>query len=220
MSGMIAHWGVNSLDANSNQRPIAFLDRDGVINIGRSGYVNEPSEVELLPGAANAIAALRDADYLVCVVTNQSAISRGLWGSGRLEMIHKELQRQLGVEDEQARIDLFLTCPHRYEDGCGCRKPSPEMLNLGHQLLRENNATSLILFDSDFLPASNLRVNWWGEKKIPFHSLDLMVGDRRSDMGAGWAYGARLFRVRADAGINSILSRLLDLNDSGDSFSP
>jgi len=57
--------------------PIAFLDRDGVVNRGKAGYVNAPEEVVLLPGAAEAIARLRTAGYIICVVTNQSPISRG-----------------------------------------------------------------------------------------------------------------------------------------------
>jgi histidinol-phosphate phosphatase family protein len=220
MSGMIAHWGVHlSIEANI-ARPIAFLDRDGVINVGRQGYVNRPSEVELLPGAENVIAKLRELDFLICVVTNQSAISRGLWGIEQLEVIHQELQQQLLSKNADAAIDLFLTCPHRYEDGCGCRKPSPEMLYLGHRLLRLEGHKKGVDFSSMVHPITDQTVNWWGDKSVPFHPLDLMVGDRRSDMGAGWAYGARLFRVSAHEGLQAAMSRLLDVNDIGDAFQP
>jgi histidinol-phosphate phosphatase family protein len=220
MSGMIAHWGFHSpVDADA-ARPIAFLDRDGVLNVGRQGYVNRPSEVELLPGVADVIAQLKELDFLICVVTNQSAISRGLWDTGQLEVIHQELQQQLLSRNEHAGIDLFLTCPHRYEDACGCRKPSPEMLYLGHQLLRMSGQKEQMYFSSKTHPISNRTVNWWGEKPEPFHPLDLMVGDRRSDMGAGWAYGARLFRVSAHEGIQAASSRLLNENDIGDAFQP
>ena len=88
MSGMIAQWGVGTISTDFCNKPIAFLDRDGVINVGRAGYVNRASEVELLPNAAHALAALRDAGFSICVVTNQSAISRGLWDHVRLESIH------------------------------------------------------------------------------------------------------------------------------------
>jgi len=50
--------------------------------------------------------------------------------------------------------------------------------------------------------------------------LDAMVGDRRTDMGAGWAYGARLFRVSRDVGLVQVEQRVLDRNDKGDSFQP
>ena len=117
---MVAHWGVESISLDFSDNPIAFLDRDGVINVGRKGYVNRASDVNLLPRAGESIAALRDAGFVICVVTNQSAISRGLWGAERLESIHKELQRLLIEEHEDGYVDLFVTCPHRYEDGCGC----------------------------------------------------------------------------------------------------
>ena len=62
-----------SLPNNKNwDGKIAYLDRDGVINIGSEHYVNSPSEVELLPGAGLAIGKLRRAGYRVVVVTNQS----------------------------------------------------------------------------------------------------------------------------------------------------
>ena len=49
-----------------DRMPIAFLDRDGVINKGKPGYVNGPEEVHLLDGAAKVIGDLNRAGYLVC----------------------------------------------------------------------------------------------------------------------------------------------------------
>jgi len=62
-------------------------------------------------------------------------------------------------------------------------------------------------------------VNWWGAKPKPIHPLDLMVGDRNSDMGAGWAVGARLFQVEEDVGITSVIERIIQ-DDAGDEFNP
>ena len=70
----------------------AFLDRDGVINLGKSGYVNSPAEVILLEGAANVIADLRRRGYLICVVTNQSPIAQ--WGP-EVSKPSEEVQSQL-----------------------------------------------------------------------------------------------------------------------------
>jgi len=200
------------------QAPIAFLDRDGVVNIGRPGYVNTATEVVLLPGAATSIGALKQQGYLVCIVTNQSPLSRGLWGPTQLEVIHRSLQSKLLSEDSNALIDAFITCPHRFEDQCSCRKPSPNMLLLGHHLLRADAR-----FSSNELHNAGKQcgvVDWWGDKPQPFHGLDAMVGDRRSDMGAGWGYGARLFRVSRDVGLVQVEQRVLDENDQGDSFQP
>src|SRR6188472_415202 len=56
-------------------RPVVFLDRDGTL-IEEVGYVNHPSRVRLLPGAADAVARLRAAGHAVVVVTNQAGIAR------------------------------------------------------------------------------------------------------------------------------------------------
>lgn len=199
--------------------PVAFLDRDGVLNLGKAGYVNLPKEVVVLDGAANSIAALRQRGYLICVVTNQSPISRGLWGPERLELLHVTLQERLLELNKDALIDGFLTCPHRWEDRCACRKPSPAMLLLGHELLRKQPG-----LDASLTPAmyavEKPQVDWWGSKRLAPHPMDLMVGDRTSDMGAGWAYGARLFRVAKTLGLGQIHDRLLDDDDPGDLFEP
>ena len=52
------------------------------------------------------------------------------------------------------------------------------------------------------------------------HELDLIVGDRKSDLGAGWGFGARLFKVSSDIGIVEVEQRLLDPQDNGDFFQP
>jgi len=199
--------------------PIAFLDRDGVINLGRQGYVNSPDEVDLLPRAASSIARLRQAGYLVCVVTNQSPIARGLWGPTELERIHRELQRQLMEADDAAHIDLFITCPHRFEQRCGCRKPSPAMLVLGHRMLRGSQGADHGDVQHN-AGRQHVDVDWWGEPPKAPHALDAMVGDRRSDMGAGWGYGARLFQVSSRVGLAQAVDRILDSTDQGDRFRP
>lgn len=200
--------------------PIAFLDRDGVLNIGREGYVNEPEELTLLPGAGQSVGQLKRAGFLVCVVTNQSPVMRGLWGLDRLEQIHASLQERLLAEDSDALLDAVITCPHRRRDNCGCRKPQPGMLALGHRLLRTHDEPMLAGHNPGLQPAPREAVAWWSAKPRPPHTLDAMVGDRRSDMGAGWAVGARLFHVSAHLGVSSVVNRVVDGHDAGDSFEP
>ena len=206
-------------DRSNSDAPIAFLDRDGVINRGKPGYVNGPEEVILLAGSAETIAALNQRGYLVCVVTNQSPIARGLWPPERLESIHKELQRQLTEAHPMANIHAFLTCPHRLEDSCMCRKPSPAMLFLGHGVLRDG-----MRYSTGWQPVNHAvlehQVNWWGPKPTALHPQDLMVGDRSSDMGAGWAYGARLYRVPAALGLTSMNNGWMNNDDPGETFQP
>ncbi|MBT4981645.1 MAG: HAD-IIIA family hydrolase [Euryarchaeota archaeon] len=177
---------------------IAFLDRDGVLNYGSPNYINSPNELVIIPGVKEAVIALRKQGYRIVVVTNQSAIMRGHWGEERIHSIHEKLQEEIGA------IDVLMTCPHRNRDRCQCRKPQPGMLNHASQLIRKQ---------------AHSEPNWWGAKPKPFHELDLMVGDRNSDMGAGWAIGARLFKVDEEVGIPSVIERII-LEDVGDEFNP
>ena len=95
------------------------------------------------------------------------------------------------------------------------------MLQLGSKLLRMqpvekfDSNQKIVEIDSKFEA-----VNWWKEKVSPVNELDLMIGDRNSDMGAGWAVGARLFRVPQSIGIKHVRNRIIDENDKGDYFNP
>jgi len=201
-------------------QPVAYLDRDGVLNVGREGYVNAPDELVLLPGAGRAVGELKRSGYLVCVVTNQSPVMRGLWGLDRLVQIHASLQEGLLAEDAEAVLDAVITCPHRRRDMCGCRKPQPGMLALGHRLLRAPGSSDWHGQRPSLQPVERDTVAWWSPKPRPPHPLDAMVGDRRSDMGAGWAVGARLFRVSAHLGLSSVVNRVVNPDDEGDPFEP
>lgn len=103
-----------------------FLDRDGVINRERSDYVKSEQEFELLPGALGALARLALLRCPILVISNQSAIGRGLLSSETLDSIHAELR--LAVEAQGGRIDSFYICPHHPDERCICRKPQPGLL--------------------------------------------------------------------------------------------
>jgi D-glycero-D-manno-heptose 1,7-bisphosphate phosphatase len=105
----------------------AFLDRDGTINqkAPNGGYVLDPAQLQLLPGAGAAIRRLNDASWRVVVVTNQRGIARGLMTDEDLRRVHERLAELLG--EDGARIDRIYYCPH--EDGtCDCRKPGTGLL--------------------------------------------------------------------------------------------
>lgn len=197
MEGPIIEVNLDKVDLDWNGA-IAFLDRDGVLNYGSPNYINSPDELEIIAGAKEAIADLRMLGYRIAITTNQSAIMRGLWGENTIHAIHKKLQEEIGT------IDVIMTCPHRNRDRCQCRKPMPGMLNEASQIIRGKK---------HILP------DWWGDKPKPHNELDLMVGDRDSDMGAGWAVGARLFQVDEDIGIRQVIDRIKK-NDEGDQFRP
>ena len=106
-----------------------FLDRDGTL-LDELGYLARAEDVRLYPGAAAALRRLRDAGFLLVVVTNQSGIARGLFGAAELARVHARLADEL--EKGGARLDLVLHCPHHPDHGepplrarCACRKPEP-----------------------------------------------------------------------------------------------
>jgi histidinol-phosphate phosphatase family protein len=103
-------------------RAAVFLDRDGTI-IRDAEYVKDPADVELLPGAARAIARLNARGLPVVVVTNQSGIARGLLTHDDYDAVRRRLDDLLAADG--ARIDATYVCPHHpdYGAACDCRKP-------------------------------------------------------------------------------------------------
>jgi D-glycero-D-manno-heptose 1,7-bisphosphate phosphatase len=107
---------------------LALLDRDGTLNraAAEGAYVTSPAELELLPGAADAVHALNRAGVAVAVVTNQRCVALGLLEEERLADIHERLREQLD-RASGARLDAVYHCPHD-NGACACRKPAPGML--------------------------------------------------------------------------------------------
>lgn len=172
-------------------RPAAFLDRDGVI-IKDRGYVHRVEDMVLLPGAANALARLKQAGYLLIVVTNQSGIARGTFTSADMHVLHDALQRELDAGD--ASIDRFYVCPH-HEAGivpelsiaCACRKPLPGLI-------------------------ARALSEWPVDRAASF-----MAGDKESDVEAGRKAGiGAVFRLGKPAGCTAADLWFTDLADCVD----
>ncbi len=103
-----------------------FVDRDGTLNQD-SGYVTSPDQLVLFPGVPEAIARLNQLGVLVLMVTNQSAIGRGMMTIEDLESIHVRLASL--IRPYGASIDGIFSCPHHPQDGCGCRKPERGLID-------------------------------------------------------------------------------------------
>ncbi len=153
-----------------------FLDRDGTIN-RYVGFLTDIDQFTLLPGAAEAIRAINQSDYLAIVVTNQPVIARGEVSIPELQEIHNKMETLLGAQG--AYLDAIYYCPHHPDKGfpgerpeykieCSCRKPKPGML---------------------------LRAA--GEYHIDL-SQSWMVGDGRNDIQAGIAAGCRTALIIPD----------------------
>jgi len=125
---------------------VVLLDRDGVINENRPDYVKSWEEFRFLPGALEGLAALTAAGVRLAVVTNQSAVGRGLMSAPDLEVIQRhmgETVRALG-----GRIEAVLCCPHAPWEGCRCRKPQPALLLAALARLRAERARCFMVGDS------------------------------------------------------------------------
>jgi D-glycero-D-manno-heptose 1,7-bisphosphate phosphatase len=103
-----------------------FLDRDGVIIENRSNYVRSWADVAFISGALEALERLAATPYKVVVVTNQSAVGRGIITLAEAQAINKKLLEV--IDDAGGRIDGLYLCPHAPEVGCQCRKPLPGLL--------------------------------------------------------------------------------------------
>jgi histidinol-phosphate phosphatase family protein len=103
-----------------------FLDRDGVINRKRDDYVKNVNEFVMLPDVSKAIKLLNENNYLVIIITNQSAINRGIITHDVLTEIHELMKSELGKDG--AIVDAIYYCPHRPDENCSCRKPKTGLI--------------------------------------------------------------------------------------------
>lgn len=175
---------VEAKNLTGKQRAV-FLDRDGTLN-RYVGFLRNIDDLELLPGAAEAVRLINKSGYLAIVVTNQPVIARGEVSRKELERIHQKLETLLGLEGSY--LDAIYYCPHHPDKGfegeiaelkikCGCRKPKPGMLL---QAAEDFNI--------------DLKESW-------------MIGDSNTDVEAGMAAGCRT--VRLDGENNKILPDII-----------
>jgi len=156
------------------KKPAVFLDRDGTL-IDDRGYLDRMELLSLFPWTADALRLLKRAGYTLVVVTNQSALARGIIDEAFLTEVHRELSARLALGG--AVIDGYYYCPHltdapieRYRLACRCRKPGPGMIEQACEEL-------------DLDPAASF-----------------MVGDRWIDVECGVAAGTRAIQVLSGHG--------------------
>lgn len=158
-----------------NAAPSAvFLDRDGTLNV-EVDYLANPDALELLPGVGAALRRLAGEGYLLCVVTNQSGVARGIFDEEGLHRVHERLAELLAAEG--VRLDSIGYCPHHPDVGvppyrrvCRCRKPSPGLIE-----------DAALRFGIDL-------------------ARSFTVGDSLRDLDAGLALGVRGVLVRTGKG--------------------
>lgn len=134
------------------------------------GYLCAPDDVVLLPTVCEALSLLNQLHIPVIVVTNQAALDRGLMRKEDFDAINKTLKALL--QNCGADYDALYYCPHTPDliPPCSCRKPRPGLL---------------------FQAALDYHLDL---------SRSYMIGDKLSDLQAGYAAGCHVILVRTGFG--------------------
>lgn len=119
-----------------------FLDRDGTL-MEDVDYCSDPSQIRLYPGAPDALRRLREAGFLIFIVTNQSGIGRGLFTEAQYYAVQAELLRQL----DGTLIDKSYFCPDPPGVLSLRRKPEPGMVLEAAQEFEIDLALSFFIGD-------------------------------------------------------------------------
>ena len=132
-------------------KPAIFLDRDGTM-IEDAGYLTRAEDIAFYPWTVDAIRALNRAGFTIVVVTNQSAIARGLLTEAGLAEIHERLDERLQAGG--ARVAAYYYCPHHpdgpveaYATKCDCRKPACGLVDRAARDLDLDPARSFVVGD-------------------------------------------------------------------------
>ena len=165
---------VTALVPDGALRPAVFLDRDGVL-IEEVGLLTGAAHVRLTAGAPRAVAGLQHRGYAIAVVTNQTVVARGMCTEDDVRVVHERIDELL-VDGGAQPVEAWQACfhhPHatvdRYRRECACRKPLPGLLLDAAAALRLDLGRSF------------------------------MVGDRLSDIVAGWRAGCTTILVESGA---------------------
>jgi D-glycero-D-manno-heptose 1,7-bisphosphate phosphatase len=126
--------------------PGIFLDRDGVIIENRPDYVRTRDDVSIYPQALDALVSIRESPHKIVIVTNQSAIGRGLMSHEAAQAINSYLISI--IEAAGGRIDGIFMCPHAPDQECYCRKPNPGLILEAAQSLSIDLQRSLMVGDA------------------------------------------------------------------------
>lgn len=130
------------------RQPAVFLDKDGTL-VENVPYNVDPARIRLMPGAAEGVAALHAAGFVLVVVSNQPGVGLGLFDAAALEPVRLRLRDLL--ERAGARLAGFYFCPHAAGPGgrpaCGCRKPAPGLLLRAARDLHLDLASSWMVGD-------------------------------------------------------------------------
>jgi len=131
--------------AQQASRKAVFLDRDGVINepVVREGKSYPPSSLaafRIYPEVATACKLLKEAGFLLVVVTNQPDVGRGTQERAVVEAIHARMCENLPID----RVEV---CYDPHEGLSELYKPAPGMLFRAAEALEIDLQASYMIGD-------------------------------------------------------------------------
>ncbi len=124
-----------------------FLDRDGTLNSDEGHYyIYKPEDVVFNPGVMEGLKRLKEAGYLLFIVTNQGGIAKDIYTHEDVRKVHDYMCSEFaryGIS-----IDKIYYCPHHESiKSCVCRKPSPYMINLAIEEFQVDRKESWLIGD-------------------------------------------------------------------------
>lgn len=129
------------------KKKAVFLDRDGVLNMKRDDYVKSEEELVIISGIEKELLLLQNNGFELFIITNQSAINRGIISHEVEEKINQKLLNYL--QNFGVKILKIYLCPHRPDENCYCRKPNTGLIE---KAVSENHidlSKSWFIGDSD-----------------------------------------------------------------------
>ena len=137
----------------------AFLDRDGVINED-IGYLNNIKDFKWIEGAIDALKILKENNFLIIIISNQSGVSRGYFSKQDVHNLHKWINLQLSEHNVKIDDFFFATEHPNTETSKTRRKPSPRMIEEAIKKYNLNRADCFMVGDKDIdvLAAKNANI--------------------------------------------------------------
>lgn len=131
-----------------NKQKAVFFDRDGTINSDEGHYyIYKPEDFVFNPGVVEGMKRLKEAGYLLFVITNQGGIAKGIYTHEDVKKVHARMCEEL--EQHGVKIDKIYYCPHHESmKTCICRKPSPYMVNRAIEQFHVDKSRSWFIGDS------------------------------------------------------------------------
>jgi D-glycero-D-manno-heptose 1,7-bisphosphate phosphatase len=137
-------WSTQRATSNS----AIFIDRDGVINCRRADdYVLDWSQFVFVQGIRAALRELASLSLPMILISNQSAVGRGLLQPSGLEDISDRMWKTL--QEDGTFLSAAYFCLHRPDENCLCRKPQPGLLCRAADDFAIDLRRSVFIGDSD-----------------------------------------------------------------------